>query len=90
MQGHHVVIHLASNPDIARAVTEPDIDFREGTFLTQQVVEAMRVTGTPQLLYAIRHGDHHGDLGELEITEDHGPLLAGFRPMERASWRAKR
>ena len=46
MRGHDVVIHLASNPDIARAATEPDIDFREGTFLTQQVVEAMR-----------RHGD---------------------------------
>ena len=47
MRGHQVVIHLASNPDIARAATEPDIDFREGTFLTQQVVEAMRVTETP-------------------------------------------
>src|SRR3981189_3095370 len=29
MGGHDVVIHLASNPDIARAATEPDIDFRE-------------------------------------------------------------
>jgi len=26
MAGHQVVIHLASNPDIARAATEPDID----------------------------------------------------------------
>jgi UDP-glucose 4-epimerase len=74
MQGHDVVIHLASNPDIARAATEPDIDFREGTFLTQQVVEAMRVTGTPRLLYASGSGVY-GDLGELEIAEDHGPLL---------------
>ncbi len=31
MAGHDAVIHLASNPDIARAVTEPDIDFRQGT-----------------------------------------------------------
>ena len=36
------VIHLASNPDIARAMTEPDIDFRQGTLLTHNVVEAMR------------------------------------------------
>ncbi len=42
MDGHDVVIHLASNPDIARAAREPDIDFREGTQLTQNVVEAMR------------------------------------------------
>jgi UDP-glucose 4-epimerase len=74
MQGHDVVIHLASNPDIARAATEPDIDFREGTLLTQRVVEAMRVTGTQQLLYASGSGVY-GDLGELEIGEDHGPLL---------------
>src|ERR1700686_5428458 len=52
MEGHDTVIHLASDPDIARAATEPDIDFGEGTFLTQQVLEAMRVTGTQRLLYA--------------------------------------
>ena len=74
MQGHEVVIHLASNPDIARAATEPDIDFREGTFLTQQVVEAMRLTGAPRLLYASGSGVY-GDLRLLEASEDHGPLL---------------
>jgi UDP-glucose 4-epimerase len=74
MRSHHTVIHLASNPDIARAATEPDIDFREGTLLTQQVVEAMRVTGTPRLLYASGSGVY-GDLGECEAQEDRGPML---------------
>jgi UDP-glucose 4-epimerase len=74
MRGHHTVIHLASNPDIARAATEPDIDFREGTSLTQNVVEAMRVTATPRLLYASGSGVY-GELGEVEAQEDHGPLL---------------
>jgi UDP-glucose 4-epimerase len=74
MAGHDVVIHLASNPDIARAVTEPDIDFREGTYLTQQILEAMRRSGTPRLLYASGSGVY-GDLGELEATEDLGPLI---------------
>jgi UDP-glucose 4-epimerase len=73
-RGHDVVIHLASNPDIARAATEPDIDFREGTFLTQQVVEAMRVTGTPRLLYASGSGVY-GDLGEIEADENYAPML---------------
>ena len=31
MDGHDVVIHLASNPDIARAAREPTIDFTQGT-----------------------------------------------------------
>jgi UDP-glucose 4-epimerase len=74
MAGHDVVIHLASNPDIARAAVEPDIDFREGTFLTQQIVEAMRRTGASRLLYASGSGVY-GDLGIYEAEEDYGPLI---------------
>src|ERR1700678_1698920 len=47
MAGHDVVIHLASNPDIARAATEPEVDFYQGTALTNNVVEAMRRAGVP-------------------------------------------
>jgi UDP-glucose 4-epimerase len=74
MTGHDVVIHLASNPDIARAQTEPDIDFREGTHLTQNVLEAMRTTSARRILYASGSGVY-GDLGELSVHEDHGPLV---------------
>ena len=74
MEGHDTVIHLASNPDIARATVEPDIDFREGTFLTQQIVEAMRRSGTPCLLYASGSGVY-GDLKDHEVHEDYGPLV---------------
>src|SRR5579863_7300734 len=72
MNGHQVVIHLASNPDIARAATEPDIDFREGTYLTSNVLEAMRVTSTERLLYASGSGVY-GDIGSVEAWEDFGP-----------------
>jgi len=74
MRGHDVVVHLASNPDIAAAMQDPDIDFREGTALTRSVVEAMRRTETPRILYASGSGVY-GDLGELEAEEDHGPLV---------------
>ena len=73
MRGHDAVIHLASNPDIARAAIEPDIDFREGTYLTNNVVEAMRRSGATTILYASGSGVY-GDLGEKEATEDYGPL----------------
>jgi len=43
--GHDAVIHLAANPDIARAALEPSIDFDEGTVLTNNVLEAMRMSG---------------------------------------------
>jgi len=74
MQGHDVVIHLASNPDIARAATEPTIDFSQGTALTQSVVEAMRTSSAKRILYASGSGVY-GDLGTHEAAEDHGPLV---------------
>jgi UDP-glucose 4-epimerase len=73
MRDHEIVVHLASNPDIARAATEPAIDFDEGTLLTHHVVEAMRETSTPQILYASGSGVY-GDIGETEADEDFGPL----------------
>ncbi len=76
MAGHDVAIHLASNPDIARAATEPEIDFYQGTLLTNNVVEAMRRAGVPQLLYASGSGVY-GEPGEAPIREDDGP----FRPV---------
>ncbi len=74
MAGHEIVIHLASNPDIARAMTEPAIDFDEGTVLTHNVVEAMRRTGARRILYASGSGVY-GDVGTTECQEDRGPLL---------------
>lgn len=74
MRGHNIVIHLASNPDIARAATEPSVDFDQGTRLTHNVVEAMRQSGVRRILYASGSGVY-GDLGELEVNESYGPLL---------------
>lgn len=74
MDGHDVVIHLASNPDIARAAREPTIDFTQGTALTQSVVEAMRTTSAKRILYASGSGVY-GELGMVEAQEDHGPLI---------------
>jgi UDP-glucose 4-epimerase len=74
MAGHDTVIHLASNPDIAKAATEPMIDFDQGTFLTQFVVEAMRRSKTRRILYASGSGVY-GELGLLEAAEDYGPMV---------------
>lgn len=73
MSGHQLVIHLASNPDIAKAMTSPRIDFDEGTALTFHVAEAARLAGVEEILYASGSGVY-GDLGDFEVAEDHGPL----------------
>jgi UDP-glucose 4-epimerase len=74
MDGSSAVIHLASNPDIARAATEPDIDFREGTYLTERVLEAMRLSSAKRILYASGSGVY-GELGMVDAGEDYGPLV---------------
>ena len=74
MAGIETVIHLASNPDIARAATEPAVDFDLGTLLTHHVVEAMRRAEVRRILYASGSGVY-GDLGEAEPDEDYGPLI---------------
>src|SRR3990172_11960672 len=51
MRGANTVFHLAANPDIAKAMRQPDIDFWEGTYLTQNVLEAMRVNGVRRIVY---------------------------------------
>jgi UDP-glucose 4-epimerase len=67
------VVHLASNPDIARAMTDPTIDFDQGTALTHCVVEAARRSGVGLVLYASGSGVY-GDLGDNEVDESFGPL----------------
>jgi UDP-glucose 4-epimerase len=74
MAGIETVIHLASNPDIARAATEPAVDFDQGTLLTHHVVEAMRRAEVQRILYASGSGVY-GDLGVVEPDEDYGPLV---------------
>ena len=73
MAGHTLVVHLASNPDIAKAMTDPTVDFHEGTALTHCVIEAARRAGVELVVYASGSGVY-GDLGELAASEDHGPL----------------
>jgi len=74
MAGCEVVYHLAANPDIAKAETQPDIDFWEGTYLTQNVLEAMRVTGARKIFYTSGSGVY-GENPLSSFREDYGPCL---------------
>lgn len=74
IEGSDVAFHFASNPDIAKAATQPDIDFWEGTYLTQNLLEAMRIAGVRRLIYASGSGVY-GDTGETAVSETYSPLL---------------
>jgi UDP-glucose 4-epimerase len=74
MVGCDTVFHLAANPDIAKAVTQPDIDFWEGTYLTQNVLEGMRVNGVRKILYTSGSGVY-GENPEVAFAENYGPCV---------------
>jgi UDP-glucose 4-epimerase len=74
MAGCDTVFHLAANPDIARAVTEPDIDFWEGTYLTQNILEAMRLNKVGKIFYTSGSGVY-GENREVAFGEEYGPCI---------------
>jgi UDP-glucose 4-epimerase len=74
MHGAEHVYLFAANPDIAAAVEEPGIDFWQGTYLTHNVIEAMRVNGVRRITYASGSGVY-GDLGSQSVDEEFGPLI---------------
>lgn len=74
MAGHDLVFHLAANSDIARAANEPNIDFANGTVLTEAVLEAMRTTGTKRIVFTSGSGVY-GDVPPDAIAEDYAPMV---------------
>jgi len=63
------IIHLASNPDIAKSISEPRIDFTQGTALTESVAEAARRANVKSILYASGSGVY-GDAGDAILFEN--------------------
>jgi UDP-glucose 4-epimerase len=74
MAGSDHVYLFAANPDIAAAVHDPGIDFWQGTYLTHNVLEAVRINEIPRITYASGSGVY-GDRGAEEVDEDFGPLI---------------
>jgi UDP-glucose 4-epimerase len=74
MRGSDHAYLLAANPDIAAAVDDPAIDFWQGTYLTQNAIEAARISGVPRITYASGSGVY-GDHAATELDEEFGPLL---------------
>ena len=74
LDGVRTVVHLASNPDIAAAITRPSIDFDQGSLLTHCIAEACRAVGVEQILYASGSGVY-GERSNQEVDETFGPLV---------------
>lgn len=74
MKGHDVVYHFAANSDIASAAKNPDVDFLNGTCLTHNVLEAMRINGVKRIFFTSGSGVY-GEIGEKPVPEDYEHMV---------------
>lgn len=73
MQGHDVVFHLAANPEARWGLENPRLDLEQGTIATWNVLEAMRRTRTPKLVFS-SSGTMYGDTDRFCAEMDLGDL----------------
>jgi UDP-glucose 4-epimerase len=74
MKGHEVVWHLGANTDIRQGNVTTDLDLKNCTIATYNVLEAMRQLGIGKILFA-SSACVYGDAASTPIAEDVGPLL---------------
>ncbi len=74
MPGHDMVYHFAANSDIARAQTEPAVDFQNGTIPTHNVLEAMRKAGVNKIAFTSGSGVY-GEVPPTPIPENYDRMI---------------
>jgi UDP-glucose 4-epimerase len=80
------VWHLAANSDIPAGVADADVDLKDTFLTTFEVLRQLKRLGTPTLYFASSSAVY-GDLGEVELHEDIGPLqpISSYGAMKLAS-----
>ena len=72
--GYDVVFHLAANPEARWGIENTELDLKQETIVTYNVLEAMRVGRVRRIVFA-SSGTIYGETPPLPIAEDYGPVL---------------
>lgn len=80
------VWHLAANSDIPAGVTDPDVDFKDTFLTTSEILRNMKIHQIGSLYFASSSAIY-GDLGNISLHENIGPLLpiSNYGAMKLAS-----
>lgn len=73
-EGIDVIFHLSSNSDILEGTKHTDRDMRIGTMATYNVLEAMRLSGVKNIVFASTSAVY-GVAKQVPTEEDYGPLF---------------
>ena len=74
MKSHDIVYHFASNAEINKAEEEPSIDFWNGTYLTHNTLEAMRINKIKKILFTSGSGVY-GELSSKPVSEKYDQMI---------------
>jgi UDP-glucose 4-epimerase len=74
LKGHEIVWHLGANTDIPGGNAITDLDLKNCTIATHNILEAMRANGIVKILFA-SSATVYGDAPSLALAETYGPLL---------------
>lgn len=72
--GHDVVFHMSANSDISYGTKYTDIDLKQGTVATYNLLEAMRLSGTREIIFASTSAIY-GETTMVPTPEGCGPLI---------------
>lgn len=74
MSGHDLVWHLGANTDIPSGIRDTEMDLKNCTIATHNVLEAMRQNGIKKLIFTSTSAVY-GDTPPVSLAETYGPLL---------------
>ncbi len=73
MEDHDVVFHMAASPQARVDIRHTDLDLKQGTLATYNVLEVMRLNGIRKIVFA-SSSTVYGETQIEPIPEDYGPL----------------
>jgi UDP-glucose 4-epimerase len=74
MEGHEIVWHLAANTDIPGGNRVTDLDLKNCTIATRNVLEAMKQLRVSKIVFS-SSSTVYGDVPGVPLSESFGPLL---------------
>ena len=71
---HDVIFHLAANPEARLGIENTELDLKQETIATYNVLETMRVNGIKKIVFS-SSGCIYGETPVIPLPEDYGPVL---------------
>ncbi len=68
-----IVFHMAANPEVRTGRFDTELDLKQGTITTYNVLETMRLHGIKRIVFA-SSSTVYGETAGQPIPEDYGPL----------------